>query len=121
VSENPPNSSDTFSITVLDAKEINKECSTQLDILEDLIREEPDLVHINKNTFYLLCESYQTSYKVASISSRLLEENERFGEPDKEEILINGTDMLVLQTAMMARHYIGLDLVKTSGISTAIH
>ena len=93
----------------------------QLGILEDLIGDQVDVESINKNIFALLCESYQTSYKITSISDRILRENQRSGVGAKEEVIINGTDMLVLQTAMMARYYIGLDLVRNAGISTAIH
>jgi len=121
MSEESPESPGTFSITVVDAQEINKECNTQISILEDLIKDQVEKELKNNNVMSLLCESYQTSYKITTISSRVLEENERLGDPGKEEILINGTDMLVLQTAMMARYYIGLDLVCASGISTAVH
>tara|TARA_Y100001963_G_C6790493_1_gene455116 strand:- start:1843 stop:2214 length:372 start_codon:yes stop_codon:yes gene_type:complete len=123
MSESPPPDppSGTYSITVADAKEIYEECHMQLGILEDLIGDQVDVESINRNTFALLCESYQTSYKITSISDRILQENQRSGDGAKEEVIINGTDMIVLQTAMMARYYIGLDLVRNAGISTAIH
>jgi hypothetical protein len=123
MSEAPPPDppSGTYSIAVADAKEIYEECYLQLGILEDLIIDQTEVELINRNIFALLCESYQTSYKITSISDRILRENQRSGEGAKEEVIINGTDMLVLQTAMMARYYIGLDLVRNAGISTAIH
>jgi hypothetical protein len=121
MSQEQPDNSGTFSITVLDAQEINKECVTQISILEELIKDHIEKEDKNTNVMSLLCESYQTSHKIISISSRVLEENDRLGDPGKEEILINSTDMLVLQTAMMARYYVGLDLVSISGLSTAIH
>ena len=123
MSDTPPSDppSATYSLTVTDAEEINQECHMQLGILEDLIGDQAGVEPINKNIFALLCESYQTSYKITSISDRILRDNQRSGEGTKEEVIINGTDMLVLQTAMMARYYIGLDLVRNAGISTAIH
>ena len=114
---------DTFSMSVTDAEDLNKECYSQLSILEDLISYEIENQeeNINRTIFSLLCEGYHINHKIVMITNLLKKEAQRIGEAHEEELLIGAKEMLVLQTSVMARYYVSTDLVNISGISTANH
>ena len=119
----PPSNNKTYSITIEDAEHIEKESLKQVLAIEELIsyylEEDPDRRH----ALSLLCEGYHLNYKLFLLLKRVLKNSERFFPEDtsKEEIIVSPTDMMMLQTATIARYYLSIEMSRTENISTCFH
>jgi len=121
--DNPEQPETIFTLPVKDAITMKEECTMQLGFLEDLIstRAVADLENVDQTLVSLLCESYHINHKIVRTTTALLEDATREGEEESEDLLLGGTEMIILQTSVMARHFVAKELVELTGLSTAIH
>lgn len=114
---------DTFSMTLEDAVHIKLQTEMQLSALDDLLsgffsEEDRDK---KKNLISLLCESYNVNHKLNMLISRNIEEMPREKSGEVEELLLNSTQMTMLQTLTLSQYMINLEMVRDENISTTFH
>tara|TARA_R100000234_G_C4882828_1_gene128101 strand:+ start:180 stop:524 length:345 start_codon:yes stop_codon:yes gene_type:complete len=110
----------TYSLTVDAMLQLIHESEEQASISRELILESLADREKDRRTVPL-CECFSLNSKIVQILDFALRNGEiGFGEDEEEQIIFSSKDMIMLETLVLARYYMTLDL-SSMNISTYFH
>lgn len=119
-----PQPEQTFSMTIEDASHIGSQTSLQIAVINELLEEHytpAEPTKFNENLLSLLCEILNVNYRLNRLVNQHLDESPREMREDQEEMLLNHTQMTLIQTLTLSLYLINVELVKDENISLALH
>jgi len=119
-----PQPEQTFSMTIKDASHIGNQTSLQITAINELLEEHytpKEPTRFNDNLLSLLCEVLNVNYRLNRLVSQHIDESPREMREGQEEMLLNPTQMALIQTLTLSLYLINVELVKDENISLALH
>lgn len=96
----------------------------KIDILRSLLQYCLGEKNVSDYDVHLLCENFVVNYKILTLIKTIYQRSPRAEKPrnpDKEELIVSSSDMFMLQTLALAKHYALRDLRDTTNLSISIH
>lgn len=120
-----PQEEQTYSMAVEDATHIKKQTRTQITIIDDLLRShytaDSAAEEVSENLLSLLCEGHNVNIRLNALVSLHIEEQPREEVNEGEHMILNATQMSMVQTLTLSQYLISSELVKYENISIALH
>jgi hypothetical protein len=119
-----PQPEQTFSMAIADATHIGNQTSLQIAMINELLEEHytaTEPTKFNENLLSLLCEILNVNYRLNRLVNQHIDESPREMREDQEEMLLNHTQMTLIQTLTLSLYLINAELVKDENISLALH
>jgi hypothetical protein len=114
----------TFSMAIADAINIGEKTGLQMELINELLEEHyipEEPTRHNESLLSLLCEGLNVNFRLNKLVKQHIEEAPREMVDEQEEMLLNHTQMALIQTLTLSLHLINVELVKNENISLVLH
>ncbi len=124
MSKSNPQPEQTFSMKIKDATHVKNQTNLQIAVINELLEDHytsEKSERFNDNLLSLLCEVLNVNFRLNSLVDQHLRESPREMREEQEEMLLNHTQMSLIQTLTLSLYLINVELVQKENISLALH
>ena len=119
-----PQPEQTFSMAIKDAVHVKNQTGLQIEIINELLEihyTSEESKRYSNHLLSLLCEVLNVNFRLNMLIAQHLRESPREVREEQEEMLLNHTQMALIQTLTLSLYLINAELVQRENISLALH